>query len=104
MHGTIIIITEHMTKTSPKKCNNKDKIQVVDAILDMYPNLKRDRKAIIRHVIGKGDPPKVPVLEKIMHDGKPFYRDPYGKIFNSNVKLVGCFVCCDGNYKYYFFD
>lgn len=43
------------------------------------------------------------IVKKIEYEGKIFYRTRDGKLFDENVKLIGCYVIINNNYEYYLF-
>jgi hypothetical protein len=82
----------------------KEKLKVVDQILDMYPLLKKDRLHIVDNILDK----KIKktneyVLDKFIHNNKSYYRDTLGNIIDENVNLVGVYTFISNVYSYYFF-
>jgi hypothetical protein len=67
-----------------------ERILAIEKILEMYPNLRKDRKIIVDCVLGKKEVIKKEyVLEKLNVKGKNIYKDDLGNIINENVDLVG---------------
>lgn len=67
-----------------------ERILAIEKILEMYPNLRKDRKIIVDCVLGKKEVIKKEyVLEKLNVKGKNIYKDDSGNIINEHVDLVG---------------
>lgn len=94
--------TESIVK---KNISIKDKLMAIDKIIEMYPNLKKDRDVIVSSVLGKIEKkPNTFVLEKILLDNISFYRDPEGNLVDSNINLIGVYAETDTEFIYYLFD
>jgi hypothetical protein len=82
----------------------------VDKILELYPNLKKDKKIIVNNVLGKREVQKKDyVLEKLNIKNKSIYKDTFGNLMDANVNLVGFWSEVIGPDKsfdivYHFFD
>ena len=100
------IITETPVKPVREqfKGSDNDKVKIIDSILNMYPQLKRDRNIIINSVLGRIEKPTTAILEKVTHNNRPYYKDDEGKLFDVDVKLRGCYEIIKGEYKFYFFE
>ena len=80
--------------------NNKDmddKIKVIDIIIDLYPELKKDKNDIINVVFGKLSKPNKYIFTKIMHNNEELYVDVDGLLLTKNVDFKGFVV----NNKFY---
>ena len=87
-----------------------EKINAVEKVIKMYPNLKKDKNKIIMGVLA---PPEnkdkisfnnVYVLHKINIDGITYYRDNESNVIDQSLNLVGNFTKINNNvYKYTFF-
>ena len=79
---------------------NKQKIEIVDTILQMYPDIQKDRETIINAVLGRTEKPAPYVLEKIQIEDKHYYIDNEGRILDADVTLVGRYKIANGKYIY----
>lgn len=86
--------------------SDTDKIEIVDKIINMLPEIKKKRTYIINQILT----PKNPVndeyiLEKITVNGKFYYRDKYRSIMDNKGDLVGVWEWDfnRGNFNYYIF-
>ena len=83
-----------------KEKNIKDideKIKVIDIILDMYPDLKKDKNDIINVVFGKMSKPNKYVFTKIIHNNEELYVDLDGLLLSKIVEFKGFVI----NNKFY---
>ncbi len=82
------------------------KIDLIDKIIKLYPELKKDRTYIIDNIIGnnKEKNNNEYVLEKFNYANKSYYRDRNGIIRDSTSDVVGVYEIYQGDYKYYFFN
>lgn len=70
--------------------SDSDKIDIVDKIINMLPEIKKKRTYIINQILT----PKPPssdeyVLEKISVNDKHYYRDKYRCVLDNSGDLVG---------------
>lgn len=86
--------------------------QIVDAVIELYPNLAKDKNKIMRHVYKSKDFDKIEmplretcdILEKFNYDNYYYYKDLNGSIIDTNVNVVGVYeIDSHGNIDYYFF-
>ena len=77
-----------------------EKMKVIDIILDMYPQLKKNKIDIVNTVYGKLVRPYNYVFTKIFIDNKEFYIDPNDAIYNKQLNFKGFIV----NKKIYLID
>jgi len=98
-------VLESNSNIVKKNISIKDKLMTIDKIIEMYPNLKKDRDTIVNNVFGKKEQ-KVDtfVLEKVSFKDVSFYRDPDGNLIDVNMKLIGMYVETETDYIYYLFD
>jgi hypothetical protein len=71
----------------------KNKMEAIDMILNMYPDLKKDKNLIITTILNQKntvieDPNEKSVIEFTQND-KKYYKSKLGEIFDENVNLVG---------------
>lgn len=84
----------------------KERLITIDKILEMYPNLKKDRTLIVNNILNKKEQ-KIDdfILEKVTIDNKSYYFDPDGNIIDSDVTLMGFYVKGkDIDHQYYLFS
>ena len=74
----------------------EEKLKVIDIIIDMYPELKKNKDEIIKTVLNKDI--KRYILTKYIHNNNIYYIDPYGMIIDKDINFKGIF--CDN--KFYF--
>lgn len=71
----------------------KERLLAVDKILELFPNLKKDKRLMINHVLGKQEAPKKDyILEKLdskQFKNKSIYKDSYGNLMDADVNLIG---------------
>lgn len=68
----------------------KERLVAIEKILTMYPNLKKDKRAILECVLGqKQIQRKHDILEKIINTNKNIYKDEFGNILDEKVNLIG---------------
>lgn len=107
---------ENFTQKKPKKSKDKpidtnenlnedEKIKIIDKILEMYPQLKKDRKTIIDKII----PPKRNkyeecILERVTINESYYYRDKYYSLLDADANLIGVWDHDGTKYIYYFHD
>ena len=77
-----------------------EKMKVIDIILVMYPQLKKNKIDIVNTVYGKLVRPYNYVFTKIFIDNKEFYIDPNDAIYNKQLNFKGFIV----NKKIYLID
>ena len=77
-----------------------EKVKVIDIIIDMYPELKKDRNDIINIVFGKLSKPNKYIFTKILLNNIEVYFDPDGLILTKNLTFMGFII----NNKYYLLD
>ena len=93
-------------KDSNKELNkesNKDKqvnmsstiIDLVGQIVELYPELKKDKDIIIQKIINKQEPQNKTsaelIFDKIILDNIVYYKDKNGYLWNSNATIVGIY-------------
>jgi hypothetical protein len=66
-----------------------EKMKVIDIILDMYPDLKKNKVDIINTVYGKLVRPYNYVFTKIFINNKEYYIDPTDAIYDKNIVFRG---------------
>lgn len=77
--------------------NIKDeKLKVIDIIIEMYPELKKNKDEIINNVLNRHI--KQYILTKYVINNNIYYIDPYGMIIDKDVNFKGCFY----DNKFYF--
>jgi hypothetical protein len=74
-----------------------EKIKVIDIIIDMYPELKKNREDIIFNVFEKQSKTNKYIFTKIIQNNKSMYIDPYGLILDKDLKFCGFYI----DEKYY---
>jgi hypothetical protein len=86
---------------------NKDKLEVIDKIISMYPDLKKEKTNIIASIIGSKQ--VIPetnekIVVEFTYMDKKYYRSKMGEIFDEKVELVGSWINDNGKYKYMFYE
>ncbi len=66
-----------------------DKLKVIDIIIDMYPELKKNREEIIFNVFEKQHRTNKYIFTKFVKNNKSMYIDPYGLILDKNLHFCG---------------
>jgi|688.fasta_scaffold671716_1 hypothetical protein len=92
-----------MDSTS-NKIPNSIKISIIDDIISLYPNLKREREFIINHLLKGGEKPNTYILEKFYYNNRPYYRDEEGIILDPDIKLAGFYKYDTNNNIIYYFN
>lgn len=78
-----------------------DRLKVINVILDMYPELKKDKTDIINVVYGKLSKPNKQIFTKIKLDDKELYIDTTGLVLDKNLNFKGLII---NNIRYLFDD
>lgn len=73
-----------------------EKVKVIDIIIDMYPELKKNRDEIIFNVFEKQTKTNKYIFTKTIINNNSLYIDPYGLILDKHLKFYGFYV--DGKY------
>lgn len=83
-----------MTDLKPHITNNTtdDRIKVINIILDMYPDLKKDRNEIINVVYGNLNKPNRQIFTKIKLNGQELYVDNTGLVMDVNLNFKGFII------------
>lgn len=90
----------------------KERLLAIDKILELYPNLKKDKRLIVNNVLGgkQEAQKKEYIVEKInVKSNKSVYKDTFGNLIDSDVNLIGFwseYTTPDKNTKivFHFFD
>ncbi len=91
-----------MTETKSPTFNiMDDRLKVINVILDMYPELKKDKNDIINVVYGKLSKPNKQIFTKIKLDDKELYIDTTGLVLDENLNFKGLIL---NNIRYLFDD
>lgn len=86
-----------------KKITNKIKLNVIDKVIEMFPQLKKDQLSIVNNILGhKEINNDYYILDKFIYNDKVYYRDPYCHIIDTELNVVGIYNYENDNYKYYF--
>jgi hypothetical protein len=95
-------------KLNNKKKYKKDAVvtnEIVDKIIELFPELKKNKTLILSEVLSPKDKDSGDyLLEKIIVNEKSFYKDRYRCILDENINLVGIWEFKDGSFMYYIFD
>ena len=78
-----------------------DRLKVINVILDMYPELKKDKSDIINVVYGKLSLPHKQIFTKIFFDNKVLYIDISGLVLDKNLIFKGLII---NNIRYFIDD
>lgn len=71
----------------------RERLFTIEKIIEMYPNLKKDKDYIIDNIMNKKEEkPNTYILEKIIINKNAYYKDPYGFIIDSDTKMVGLYT------------
>lgn len=99
-------LTDKQKEIVKKNSIIKERILTIEKILEIYPNLKKDKKSIVDHVLGKKEvQKKCYILEKINVKNKNVYRDEQGNVINDKIELIGFWEQeKNGRIKYMFFS
>lgn len=99
-----ILLNKNMKEISKEKEIEKERIKTIDIILDMYPELKKDKDEILINVLEKYGKPIKYILTRFEHNNQIYYIDPEGMIVDKNLNFKGLkydntFYFEDSNYK-----
>ena len=78
----------------------EEKLKVIDIIIEMYPELKKNKNDIISNVFEKNGKLNRYIFTKFVIDNKELYIDPYGLILDKKLLFKIFFI----NDKYYLED
>lgn len=108
--STIYDLTTQQKEIVQKNTIIKERLLAIDKILELYPNLKKDKTSIVNKVLGKQEVQKKDyVVEKLDVYNKTIYKDTFGNLMDANVNLVGFWSEITDpnnniNVVYHFFD
>ena len=90
---------KYLNKDKDKEKDKKldEKLKIINVILDMYPEMKKDKQDIINAVYGKLSKPNTYVFTKIFINNKEYYVDPEGTIMTKTLEFKGIVL----NNKFY---
>jgi hypothetical protein len=88
---------KYLNKEKDKDKQIDEKLKIINVILDMYPEMKKDKQDIINAVYGKLSKPNTYVFTKIFIKNNEYYVDPEGTILSKTLEFKGIIV----NNKYY---
>lgn len=88
------------------KLKNNTKLEIIDKIILMYPELKKEKKNIISNLFGnkREEETNEYILEKFYYKNLNYYRDKNGLIRNTDTDIVGVYEIVNYEYNYIFFD
>lgn len=66
-----------------------DKIQIVDLLIEHYPELKKNRTNLIKIVLQKITRPNKLILEKVLYDNNIYYKYSDGILIDSELNICG---------------
>ena len=66
-----------------------DKIQIIDTIIEHYPELKKDRTHIINIIFEKIERVDRYILDKLIINNKTYYRDRDNLLIDSDLNFAG---------------
>lgn len=101
-NGTILKILRKKIDLS-----DSDKIDIVDQIINMLPEIKKKRTYIINGILTpKASHNDEYVLEKVNINGNNYYRDKYKCVLDQDTNLVGVWKMDynKGSISYYIFE
>ena len=87
-------------KEPPIKQAIDTKLKVIDIIIDMFPDLKKNKIDIINTVFGKLSKPTKYIFTKILLNGDELYIDYDGLLLTKNLIFQGFII----NNKQYLLD
>lgn len=80
---------KYLNKEKDKDKQLDERIKIINIILDMYPDMKKDKQDIINAVYGKLSKPNTYVFTKIFINKKEYYVDPEGTILTKTLEFKG---------------
>lgn len=90
---------------SSKNISINEKIEIIDRIIYMFPDLEKHRMEIINDILTfKKYQKEEYVLERFYIGNKKYYKDKYHCILDEDANLVGSWKCTKGEYQYYIHD
>ena len=79
--------------------NKTEKIDIIDMIIEMYPDLQRDRILLIDTVLGVIKRPNKYILERFDYENNIYYLDKTGIILDKYLNFKGCYIYQDNKIK-----
>jgi hypothetical protein len=76
--------------------NYAEKVRIIDDLIDHYPELKKDKQILNNIFFDRSDKPNKFILERVIINGKTYYKSPDNLLIDVNIKCQG--VCVDGRY------
>lgn len=89
-----------------KNIKDNDKIKIIDKIIQMYPDMEKERNNIIKEIMtpSKKTIDDEYVLERVTINGIYYYRDKYKCLLDANADVMGVWEYDKGQYVYYVYD
>lgn len=66
------------------------KMETINKIIELYPNLQSDKLNIITTVFNCYQKQNKYIFTKIKYNNEDLYQDPEGMLFDSNMNFKGC--------------
>lgn len=75
-----------------KTLQDIDKIKIIDTIIELYPDLKKDRNQIINVILEKIERPDKYILDRIEVNKEVYYKDIDNIIIDCDLNICGTCV------------
>jgi ribosomal protein L31 len=72
--------------------NYIEKIRIIDDLIDHYPELKKDKQVLLNLFFDRSDRPNKFILERVIINGKTYYKSTDNLLIDVNIKCHGIFV------------
>ena len=83
------IYNESQNLTENEKLQLNYKLQALDIILELYPEIRKDRAELVTILSGKYQKPIKYILNKFKYNNLDLYADPNGMIVDQNLNFYG---------------
>ena len=82
-----------VNKTDP---NYIEKLRIIEDLIELYPELKKDKNVINNIFFDRTDKPNKFILDRVQVNGKTYYKSNDNLLIDVDVKCHG--ICLDGKY------
>lgn len=104
------IISDKLKCNDFKNSLNKDKIEIIEKLFEIFPDLKDQKKFLNdvnknKNILIDNNDDEI-VLDELIYENKIYYKDKHNYLWNEDANLVGT-IKKDTNtdeYVYYMFD
>lgn len=84
-----VVYDDNQNLTENEKLQLNYKLQALDIILELYPEIRKDRAELVTILSGKYQRPIKYILNKFKYNNLDLYADPDGMIVDKDLNFYG---------------